>query len=220
MLLTRISKVLAVFLAVGSLAFVGFAIATTFGEPDPAVLLRDPVFEGYSVALQPGGAGVWEARRAADGSTVASSKNVYDVMVKVLDDANKRNNDIVTARKATQEALEGKLATLQSAIAQDEQALVDFETKQRDLLEKVREEEKRTISQVITATAEAQKLENAVAKRREDVFRLRQEMSELDVDLYRLQEIERDLENVKVQVQGDLQRATDRNQQLKDRLGY
>lgn len=219
MLLTRISKILAVFITVGSLAFVGFSIATTFGEPDPVLHLSDPVFDGYAVVKQVGGT-QWEARRASDNGNVASSKIIYEVMVKVLSEVDQQNKQKITALQARQNQMQLRADEMTIFNKADEAAMKSYEELTRKLLAEIRAKEANVESQVANATAESQKREQSVARRREDVFRLKQQVEELKTDLYRYQEIEKQLINLQIQVEGDLQRAQDRNLQLHERLGY
>ncbi|MEZ5943366.1 MAG: hypothetical protein R3C18_18375 [Planctomycetaceae bacterium] len=218
MTLTRISKVLAVFLAVGSIAFVGFAIATTFGEPDKLRVLDDPLFDGYAVSKQVGGT-QWEAKRGIDGSSVGTSENVLDVIVKVLGEIDQTNKQQVQFNQQQQAEMQTKIEELVALSAADDAALKAFEDKNREYLATITAEEQKTSSDVIAATAKSQQLELELARRRGDVFRLKQQVEELKTDIFRLQQIETQLENLQQQINGDLQRATDRNEQLKERLG-
>ncbi len=219
MTLTRISKVLAVFITVGSIAFVGFAIATTFGEPDPLRHLDNPVFNGYGISKQVGG-DQWEAKRGFDGSSVGTSKVVYDVMVKVLNEVDQTRKQEATRLKEQQAALGAKNLSLQEFIIADENALKAYVETNRAYLAKIREAEAIATSQVISQTALAQSKELEAARRRNDVFRLKQQVEELKTDVFRLNELEVHLVNLLEQVQGDVQRTQARKQQLQTRLGY
>lgn len=219
MTLTRISKVLAVFIAVGSIAFVGFAIATTFGEPDPLQALSDPAFNGYAISKQVGGQ-LWEAKRGIDQSSVGTSKVVHEVMVKVLNEVDQNNKQEIQLLQQRQAALQAHVDELLAVNPADTKALEAFEAQNRAYLAQIRADEATTTTAVISATAESQKKEQEVARRREDVFRLKQQVEELKTDLFRLQEIALRLESLNVQIQGDVQQSLDRNAQLKTRLGY
>ncbi|MCA9079717.1 MAG: hypothetical protein KDA58_04120 [Planctomycetaceae bacterium] len=218
-MLTRISKILAVAFAVGSIAFMGFAIAITFGEPEMSQALSDPAFDAYTVIKQEGAGGQWEAKRGRDGSSVATAKALPDVMVKVLAEVDQTNKQDITLYKQRQTELQTKRDELVAARLADELALQQYEKNLRERLVAVRAEVDKTSTDVITATSESQKLELQVAARREDVFRLKQQVRELDVDIYRLQQIEAQLENLQVQLTGELQRNEERKGQLESRLG-
>ena len=219
MMLTRISKILAVFFVVGSLAFMGFAIAVTFGEPDLLQALSDKAFNGYTVIKQEGAGGLWEAKRGRDGGSVASSKVLPEVLVKVLNEVDQANRQEIQALKERQDALQLKRDQLVAARIGDEIALQTYESEARRQLASLRQQEADKAAEVISATTQAQKLEVSVAARREDVFRLKQQVREIQADNYRLQQIQAQLENLQVQLQDEVTRSEERKAQLQERLG-
>ncbi len=212
--MTRFAKLLAIFLAVASLAFAGFAIATWFGGPDWEGLLRAEVFKEYKITR--GGAPdfIWTAVRSSDDGQVASSKKLPEVLVKVMDDALKIQQEELAKLTEREPQLQARVEILKKAEEQDQEALAAYETDLRTQLKAIRDEEVKVGGQVITATAEAQKLENVIVSRREDILRLKQQVEELRADQFRLLEIQKQLNNLLIQVQGDAQRAELRKELL------
>lgn len=212
--MTRISKILAVFLAVGSLAFAGFAIATTFGGPDWQALLDDPMFNGYKIARTGGEKPLWEATRASDEEKIGSSRRLPEVIVKVMDDILKRQSERTQQLGAEEQALRSRIQLLELSLAADIEALKAFDQAQRQRIADLRKQGDDVAARAISATADAQKLENIIATRREDILRLRQQVEELQTDSFRLEQIRKQLANELIQMQGLVNRAQARQRQL------
>jgi len=212
--MTKFAKILAVFVAVASLAFAGFAVVTTFGGPDWRAVARAPYFQHYNIA--PGGAPdyIWTATRVIDGAQIATSKRLPEVLVKVMDDILQRQQAELQILNDREPLLKTRVDSLTRAKADDEKGLAAFETAQRDRLAAVRKKNEEVAAQVIAATQEAQKIEDQIALRRDDVMALRRQAEELKADQFRLQEVQKNLESLLIQLQGDNQRAGIREQGL------
>jgi len=212
--MTKIAKILAVFVAVTSLAFAGFAVATTFGGPDWLAMTRAPYFQHYN--FKPGGAPdfIWTATRVSDGAQIATSKRLPEVLVKVMDDILQRQQADLQVLNDREPLLKTRVETLTRAKANSEKALQAYETVQRERLAAVRKQNEDVSAQVIAATQEAQKIEDEIALRREDVAALQRQAEELKADQFRLQEVQKNLESLRTQLHGDLERAKLREQGL------
>lgn len=216
--MTKIAKILAIFVAVMCLAFAGFAVVTTFGGPDWRAMTRAPYFQHYNFAQ--GGAPdfTWTATRVSDGSQIGTSKRLPEVLVKVMDDILQRQQAELQVLNDREPQLKSRVETLTRAKAEDEKALAAYETAQRDRLAAVRKQNETVAAEVIAATNEAQKVENLIALRREDVLALRRQVEELKADQFRLQQVQNNLESLLIQTQGDIQRATVREQGLQKQV--
>lgn len=212
--MTKISKILAVFVAVASLAFVGFAMATTFGGPNWRVIMQEEEFRGYRISQTPDG--IWTAIRGSDEGQVASSKVLPDVLSKIMDEVQQQRQQRIQDLQARIQPLEQKISDLESFQYADEEALKKFEDEQRRLLAEIRQREADTAGRVIAATNESQKLENQIAARREDILRLAQEVEELRADQFRLREIRGQLNDLLNQLNGNLDRAEHREKLLRE----
>ena len=150
-----------------------------------------------------------------DGPEVASSRRLPEVLTKVMDDILAQQRQELQALNEREPLLTARVEQLEKAIAADQQALATYEQQQRQLLEAMRTKGQELASQVLTATGEAQKLENVIEARREDVLRLQQQVRELQADQFRLNAIQQQLQNLLIQLEGDLDRAQDRAELLK-----
>jgi|GEM_PF-2230579 len=216
--MTKIGKLLAVFVAVTSLAFAGFATATWFGGPDWVVMTQADYLAHYRFAR--GGAPdfIWTATRVTDGGQVASSKRLPEVLTKVMDEVTRNQQQQLQELSDREGLLKTRVETLEQAKASDEAALNTFETRLRERLAATRAQEADLSAKIIAATNEAQKLENVTAARRMDVLRLHQTVEELRADQFRLEAVRKQLESLLIQFEGDLARAQSREQTLDRQL--
>lgn len=208
--MTKISKILAVFVAVASLMFVGFAIASTFGGPDWLQVTSADYFRGYSFSRSEGAEPVWGATRASDNGQVASSKVLPDVLSKVMDEVQQRMQQELQDLEGREPQLRTRIEELATFQERDEQALAEHVTKIRTLLDNLVKQESELTSRVTAMVVDARKLERQTEARREDIFRLSQEVEELKADLFRLQVIREQLRDLDYQFKEHLDRARQR----------
>ncbi len=216
--MTKIGKILAVFIAAASLAFAGFAIATVFGGPN-WVQMTDASYLKYYTFTRGGAPDyLWTATRVADNSQVASSKRLPEVLTRVLDEVAQKNQQELQELNDREPVLQARVEALDKAKAADQIGLESFEARQRERLATARAQEADLAKRILDATATAQKLEETTKARREDVLRLQQQIAELRADQYRLQSIQRQLKSLLIQFQGDKARAVDRERSLEAQL--
>lgn len=214
MKITSIGKLLAIFVAVASVSFLGVVIATVFGGPSWQDVMAQKEFRGYRIEKSSGPDAQWSATRARDEGNVGTSKVLPDVLTKVMDDVIQARNQRVQDLQARIPNLEQKIARIKDAIEKDDAALQAYIDQEMARLAEVRKNEQEQAALVIAATNDAQKLENQIVNRREDVFRLQEQVSELKIDLFRLEGIRDGLVHSLNQVQGNLELATERQKRL------
>jgi len=214
MKITSIAKLLAIFVAVASVSFVGIVIATVFGGPGWQDVMAQKEFRGYRIEKSSGPDAQWSAVRAQDEGNVATSKVLPDVLSKVMDDVIQSRQQRVQDLQARIPNLEQKIARIKDAIEKDDAALQKYIDQEMARLADVRKDEQEQAALVIAATNDAQKLENQIVNRREDVFRLQEQVAELRIDLFRLEAIRDELVHSLNQVQGNMELATERQKRL------
>jgi DNA repair exonuclease SbcCD ATPase subunit len=215
---TGIGKILAIFVAVASIAFMGFAFAVKFGGPDWMKFTRNKDFEGYKIVKREGEAPQWVATQSRDESQVGSSPVLPAVIAKVMDDIQQERQQEISALTAREPELKEKAERLKTTRTLDEPALDAHVQELRKAIKDARDQSNILAQRVLAATAEAQKLENQVSARREDVFRLEAEVNEIRADHFRLTQLRSQLEDLLRQVEGDLDRAKERAQELDAKL--
>ena len=217
MKITQISKLLAVFVTIASVGFVGFAVATTFGGPNWGAMLDDEAYLGYRVTKTPGSEGPWVATRGSDEGQVASSRVHPEVIAKVMDEVAQQFQQETQQLQEREPAITTKIERLQASRQIDVQALNSYVEQLRQRLQQTRNQEGQVAAQVVAATNESQKIESQIEARREDVLRLQQQVEELKADQFRLQEIKIQLQDLLNQLRGNLELATQRNTKLQER---
>ncbi len=213
--MTKISKMLAVFVAVASLSFVGFAIATTYGGPEWTVVMDAPYFKDYQISKSVGADAAWTATRGSDSGQVASSTVLPEVLTKVMDEVYQNQQQEIQDLQAKEPVLKTRNERLIKLQAIDDKALQAYIANLRTQITDLTKQESDLTSKVTTMAEEAQKIEGQVVSRREDIFRLSQQVEELKADLFRLKEIRAQLQDVNFQLNELLVRADERHQLLK-----
>lgn len=212
--MTKFSKILAVFVAVASLAFVGFAIASSFGGPDWSDVMSAEYFNGYEISKSDGAEPVWQATRGSDSGQVASSKVLPEVLTKVIDEIQQQNQQEVQDLQSREPVLKARIDALLKHQATDEKALQQHIDSLRERFEALAKEESELTSKVTGTAVEARKIERQISSRREDVFRLSQQVEELRADLFRLKEVRAQLRDVDYQLKEHIDRAEQRQKLL------
>ena len=125
----NLSRVLALFVAVMSLSFVGFAIATYFGGPDWQAITQEPYFQGYKIVQSPGDPPLWTATRGpqSDEESVAQSRVLPEVIAAVLSDIRQRNQQQLQELNQRRPQLQARIELLNTTLERDRQALARFE---------------------------------------------------------------------------------------------
>lgn len=214
--MTKFSKILAIFVAVASLAFVGFAIAATFGGPDWMAVTQESYFGGYTISRSEGADAAWSATRASDKGQVATSKVLPEVLTAVMDEVLQQQKQEVQQLEASVPNLEARIAALEARESLDEQALQAYIADLRQRIATLTQQEAELTSKVTAAAVESRKIERQVAARREDVIRLGQQVEELRADIYRLNEIRSQLRDLDIQYSELVERARQRQRLLKE----
>jgi len=213
-MITKLSKLLAIFVTVASLAFVGFAMATVFGGPDWKTEMNAEYFDGYTITKSSGPDGTWTATRASDEGSAGSSKALPEVLTKVMDEVAGIRTQKLSELAAQEAAIQKRIDDLKGLLPNDEAGVATYIAGIRERLSAARKQEADVAAQVIAATNESQKIESQVANRRDDVLRLQEQVAELKADIFRLEEIEVDLVDRLNQIRGSLELASERQNRL------
>ena len=214
--MTGISKILAVFVTVASLAFVGFAMASTFGGPDWSGVMEEDYLKGYAITKTVGADANWQAVRASDDGTVATSKVLPEVLAKVMDEVAQKQQQELNELREREPKLKAKIEQLRKLTAGDEVALQAYIESLRKRLAAINQQHDALAEKVTGMSLEASDLERQVVARRDDVTRLGQQVLEVEADLFRLKQIKGQLQDVDYQLQEQLDRAKERQQLLNE----
>jgi hypothetical protein len=210
--MTRFGKILVLLITFASLAFAGFAIVIFYAGPNWQEMAGQ--IEGYKFTLSPGENPTWSAVRARGDSQVAADKNLAKVIDAVLADKLKTVQDEANDYKSRIAPLTEELERSKVANEADLPALAAFIAEERARLEALNAQVVQLESQVLAETANAQKLENIASDRRDDVFKLNGQLTEVRTDKFRLEAIKRQLAEELEQVLGNIERAEERQKML------
>lgn len=211
--MTKFSKVLAVFAAVASIAFMGFAGVATFGGPNWQA--RAAELEGYTFTLSDGDPPQWSATYDVTGERVGQASEVFpQVLAAAYDDAIRRQREEIQALTDRRPQLETQLEQYTRAIEVDKAALDARIKELRTSLEELRTAMAETSRSVVEKTEEVQQVEDVIIARRQDVLRLQAQVEELRADIYRSERIQQQLKDLIAQVDGNLEKARRRANQL------
>lgn len=213
-MLQRLSKILVVFVATASVAFVGFALALNNAGPNwtaEAESLTD-----YTFTYTPGENPSWAATYRNDSQQVASNRNLGAVVVKAYADAKQRNEEATSAITPKIKPIDDQTKVIEAAVAQDTEGI---RVRHEQLMAEARKvdgeiaatglEGDRNAEQAITIRTETE-------RRRESVFRLRRELDQIENDHYfQLGQRQRLLDRLH-QLEGIRLRLQQRNRQLLD----
>jgi len=210
--MTRIGKILVILITFASLAFAGFAILVVNAGPNWKEMAGQ--IEGYKFTLSTGENPTWSAVRARGDSQVASDKNLAKVIDAVLADKLKGIQEEAADYQGRIPPLKDELEKSKVANEADLPALAAYILAERARLDALNAEVAKLESQVLAETGTAQKLENIASDRRDDVFKLTGQLTELRTDKFRLEAIKRQLAEELEQVLGNIERAEERQKQI------
>jgi uncharacterized protein (DUF3084 family) len=180
----KLSRVLAVVVAVLSVAFMGFAGVVSFGGPNWEAEAR--AMEGYTFSRSAGDNPVWSATRAV-GSEELSTKSplLPAVLTAAIKDRTTKAQERLTLLNADIPALEQQAKTLQAMQDSDVPALSQYFQVQSKRLSDTHAQIDATSQQQKTIADDIRKFEEQLTSRREDVFRLELEHRVLTADVER-----------------------------------
>ncbi|QDU36764.1 Chromosome partition protein Smc [Maioricimonas rarisocia] len=211
--MTKFSKVLAVFAAVASIAFMGFAGVATFGGPNWQA--RAAELEGYTFTQSDDENATWSVTHDVTGERVGQASPVFpQVLAAAYDDAIRRQREEVQELTDKRPQLETQLEQYTRAIQVDKAALDARIKELRAGLEELRTAMADTSRSVVEKTEDVQQIEDVIIARRQDVLRLQAQVEELQADIYRSERIQQQLKDLIAQVDGNLAKAKRRAAQL------
>jgi hypothetical protein len=213
--MNQIGKILVVFIAVASIAFMGFATVITIGgynfEEHIDLLNND-----YRITNSGGEEPTWTSARVIGEDTVHENPSLPAVLDATYTDAVARQNEQIEFYEAEEQRYAAQIAEIEAANEADLQALRDRSEAIRADLEALRDETAATSQRVQMTQDEVLKLQVRLESRRTDVLRLEAQYAEIAVDEFRAREIIDQLSELIYQVDGELERARRREAQLRE----
>ncbi len=211
------TSVVVVFLA--SMSFLGFALSAFLGGPNWSAEMRElegtAPHQGFQFTKSETPPVKWTAKRAGSDQQISSSPVQGEVVAAAFKALTTAQQAEIGTLKEQEAQFKEKKEAYTAALPADEAALQARQTELIALLKATRERGSALANEVTKKTEEAQKIEQRISERRDDVIRLKSQLDELRADAFRLQELRTELNDQIEQLVSLLDRATERNGQLK-----
>lgn len=224
--MTRISKVLVVFTAAASLAFVGFAAAVAVGGPNWQRIAEEELPE-YVFERTVGENPQWTAKLRGEEQALATDANLAGVVVKALEHKNQRlqtklNGDPARNEPPLEQRIQITQAWLDEAkqlAEKDQAALQQYEQQLVQQLDQLNRAIEQVSQQIVRKTQEAQAVQAETEERRGDVVRLQEQLEALQEDRDRVVAQQEQLRDRIQRLEGTRDRLERRKRQLQERSG-
>lgn len=209
---TTVGKVLSVATAVASVIFLGFVLAATLGGPNWQAEAQ--TIEGFSIVRSDAQPFVWTATQHVGNGNIPSNKAIEPVLMAVYDAKIKAVTTETDQFAAQEQPLEAAIAAAKTSTEADLVALENQTQELLGLLQQTEQEAQATAQQVEAKAEEVRKIEQQIQSRREDVLRLSAQVEEIRADRFRIDELQQQLQDLIQQIDGSLERAERRREQL------
>jgi hypothetical protein len=224
-MLTTIGKCLAVATAVLALAFAGFALIATAGGPNWQA--KAAALEEYEFQRTEGENPQWTAsyRLGAGGSSESVGGPAQVLPQKLIDALNHKQQsqrdelqrldaEIQGNPQAGLAPLEQRIQEARQTIEVDLKALGEYEGQLAAELQRVLAASEELSQQVVQKTQEGFDKGREASERREEIYRLRNQLEEINADIYRTRTQQDKLRDLLNRTYGAIGRLERRKQQL------
>jgi hypothetical protein len=214
-MITRIAKILTVFMTTVSILFMGVAVAIHSSGPNWQADIQ--ALPDYDFKYNGGESPTWTVkRREANSPALITSPSLPAVIGKAYDDLAARNKDVTDKAVQPVQGLQTQIADIKATVAVDKVAL---ETRMNALSQTLKDVNK-TVSDLALEgdklTRQANSIREEARDRREDKNRLLRQLQQIEADHFHLAAQERRLLDTMFQLTGELRRLQIRNRQLSE----
>lgn len=219
--MNSLGKFLVVFVTACSLGFTAFAMSLVTGGPDWVGEAESPeLTEDFVFTTVPGEVPKYSVKdRKTDQAIGSQSEVLAEVVVAA------RKQQVTTAR-AEETRLQAEVARLQPLIKEykdlgppDQKGLMLRAQNLDAMLTKISENIQQVTQEIATKAAAIQQIQKTAQERREEGFRLKNQLELLRTDLFAAVEQRRILEDELVRVEENLKRLERRGELLKQQTG-
>lgn len=185
-----IPKIAAIFLAITAVCFMGMAIASYYGRPDPIGQMEDPELSDYRFEATSGTDSVtWSvAATVGPDQSPKQTKTPYEALLKAYQDKESR----VSSENAAISELTGKLREKVTQVeAEQKEDIAAMERRIETLKALVARADNDLMAksqQLQDLSVETREIRDETTQRREDVIRLQNDLEELRTDRFRLEQ--------------------------------
>ena len=219
-MLTVLGKTLGLLVLVLSIAFMATTLALSFTSP-PFEQRADELTD-YAIITNPQTETTplsYTGKRLIDDEQIAQSEKLPDVVVAVYKDKAAQANQKLETLNQQIAFYDARLGTLEQTIEPDKAAMQRQVESLRQRVRDVRAERAEIAATVGRRQEDVEGLLRVAEARRADVFRLKANLLQARADTHRNQQLVRQLEDLIAQIDGDLVKARNREEQLQAQLG-
>ncbi len=211
-MVTKLSKIMVVFIAATSIAFMGFAIALSNSGPNwQTEMLNLP---DYAFTQSEGENPTWSARRRTETTDVGTSANLADVIGRAYAAETQRNQALIDPIQPQIDALELNIGSRQVNVETDTKGMEARVAQLYAARETLQQQVKAIVLAATAKGEQATKIREEAERRRGSGFRLRRQMESIETETFQLTEQRRVLLDLYYQMEGLRLRLAEREQQL------
>ena len=219
--MNSLGKVMVVFVTATSLGFAAFALSLVTGGPNwKAEAESDELTKDFVFTTTPGEKPTYTVKTRRTGDAVGSqstllAETVVNARQRQLKDAKEKETALLTEI----EKIKPQIAQIKALIPQDQAGLVARAQILDKLLGELNEAIQTATAAFTAKATEIQQIRKTGEERREEGFRLKNQLELLRTDLFVAQAQQQILEGELVRVEENLKRLQRREQQLKQQVG-
>lgn len=214
--MTKFSKILVVLVTFGSLAFMGAAAVTALVGPNWHAEAEKET--GYVFEKKEGETPTWTVKSRLTGEELKTSRLLAETVIAARKDRISKQQERLEQLDKRIPAVEKALKEARAVQQTDTKGMQQREIQLAQQLAALNQQIDELTNLGIAKADEAQAIRVEAEKRREDVFRLRNQLDEIRSDTFRIAEQKKQLEDQLVRLNGILSRLDRRQQQLKAQL--
>ncbi len=211
-------KICVVFVTAASLAFVAFAGAMRTGGRN-WLAEADEISDQYTLSITPGDTYSYAITERRTAKQIGTSKVLAEVVTKARADQASTVRNQLNDLNQRREALEPQTAAAAAAIVADEAGLKQREAALVQQVEDVHQEIARISEDILAAVNEVQRIRSLGQERREEGYRLKNQLELLRNDLHAATVQRKNLQEEELRLKETLQRLERRNRQLAEATG-
>lgn len=217
--MAQLGRILVVLIAAASLAFAAFALSLATGGHNWEADTQGPLAERYEFGIQPGEIPNYTVSDPLTKQSLATSPIRAVVVNKALQEINKE----LTEKKATldkeSEQFSKDIPIIKELRAKDEAALVAQQDVLLKQLEAVKQKILAATDEAAKKAAEVQEVRMTAQQRREEVFRLKNQLEVLRTDVFAATQQKKALEDELLRLEENFGRLERRQEALKAQVG-
>lgn len=215
-MITTLGRILTILVAMGSVAFMAFAISRWATIPDWAAE-ADSLSE-FRLTRTEGETPSWSAVTVNREEPVGTSTNIGELLEKMYQRATQDAQEEFRAYSAEIPILESQIEEAKTTIAADSIGVQNRADELVLALNTIQEAVDQMTQQAEEQKAEAHRLQQERERRRSDVFRLQEELVEVRADSFRAEQLQKELTDMIRLLEGSVVKLQTRQEQLQKSL--